>query len=128
MTAYAAVAAIGLYQQFLSPYKGFRCAHRARHGRTSCSQFAKRLIQKVGLLRFFPMFRERLRRCGRAAQALRARSAARREERMARKHARRRSSFLDGCDPTPCDVGGCDVPDVTGVADGCDCGGCDLSL
>ena len=54
MTAALAVSAIGFYQQFLSPYKGFRCAHRVRHGRMSCSQFAKRLIQKVGLLRFAP--------------------------------------------------------------------------
>ena len=57
MTAALAVAAIDFYQQFLSPYKGFRCAHRVRHGRMSCSQFAKRLIQKVGLLRFVPLFR-----------------------------------------------------------------------
>jgi putative component of membrane protein insertase Oxa1/YidC/SpoIIIJ protein YidD len=126
----AAVTAIGLYQQYLSPYKGFRCAHRVKHGRNSCSQFAKRLIEKVGLMRFAPIFLRRLRRCGKAARDLKAApmSAAAEEERNHRSH--RRNSSCDGCDPVP-DLGGCDapgVPDGCDGASGCDGAGCDFSI
>ena len=74
MTATVAVGLIDLYQQYISPHKGFRCAHRAKHGRSSCSQFAKRLIQKVGLFRFWPILMRRFEKWGKAAKALKARA------------------------------------------------------
>ena len=149
MTAAAAVGAIELYQRFVSPYKGFRCAHRAAKGRRSCSQFAKRLVAKVGLLRFLPLFVGRLRKCGEVARALKAgvvrrrtRAATReRDERDEREQRNQRRSAPDthsgywgdcgGCNAP--DISGCSAPDVGGcdsavpVPDGCDCG-CDLSL
>ena len=136
MTAAFAVSAIGFYQQFLSPYKGFRCAHRVRHGRMSCSQFAKRLIEKVGLLRFAPLFRRRLAKCGMAARTMKAGAAPPHvEHKREQEQTRKRDSVWDGCDPgcdAGCapDAGGCDMPDVNplGALDGCDCGGCDLSI
>jgi len=30
---------ISLYQRYVSPYKGFRCAHRVLHGGDSCSEY-----------------------------------------------------------------------------------------
>src|SRR5688500_14088299 len=61
---------IEAYQRFISPYKGFRCAHRAVHGRDSCSQFAKRVALKRGILALFPLLRRRFTECGVAAQVL----------------------------------------------------------
>jgi putative component of membrane protein insertase Oxa1/YidC/SpoIIIJ protein YidD len=145
MTAAVAVGLIDLYQQYLSPYKGFCCAHRVKHGRASCSQFAKRLIAKVGLLRFGPILLRRFERCGEAARALKARATSRHLRREhSREDRRKRENWTqacDGCDPVP-DVsactpdvsvpGSCDVPDLAAGgcdgASGCDCGGCDLSL
>ena len=145
MTTAVAVGAIDLYQQYISPYKGFRCAHRVKHGRSSCSQFAKRLIEKVGLLRFGPILMRRFERCGEAARALKAHVASRRLNDGARREGKRRkheqwADACDGCDPVP-DVGACtpdvsapgscDVPDVAAggcdAASGLDCGGCDFS-
>ena len=41
---------ISAYQRHVSPYKGFRCAYRARRRkRVSCSQFAKRAFGRVGM-------------------------------------------------------------------------------
>src|SRR5688572_8983793 len=128
MTTAAAVTAIGFYQQFISPYKGFRCAHRVKHGRMSCSQFARRLIEKVGLLRFAPIFRKRLRRCGDAAAALKSAPvisyrAKADDDDNAERRSKSKDSACDGCGVVP-DVGGCDVPSVP---DGCDAGSCDAS-
>ncbi|WP_354356088.1 membrane protein insertion efficiency factor YidD [Variovorax boronicumulans] len=44
-----ALAAIDGYQRFISPYKGFSCAHRVLTGEASCSQFAKRVISRLGV-------------------------------------------------------------------------------
>lgn len=58
---------IGLYQRHLSPRKGFRCAYRARHPtRSSCSQFGKRAIERLGVLTGVQLLRRRFRRCDRS--------------------------------------------------------------
>lgn len=62
---------IGLYQKHLSPRKGFRCAYRVRHERrSSCSQFARRAIDRLGLMPGVRLLRRRLGKCGRASRAL----------------------------------------------------------
>ncbi|WP_416208578.1 membrane protein insertion efficiency factor YidD [Acidovorax sp.] len=70
--ASAAVAAIGAYQRYVSPYKGFCCAHRARTGHASCSQFARRAIERCGLLAGLSLLRRRLLTCAASYQALMA--------------------------------------------------------
>ena len=109
MTALA-VGAIGFYQQFISPYKGFRCAYRARKRsrRRSCSEFAKQLLQRVGVTRFWPLMRRRFDKCRTAAAAL-ATSAGphrldyepRRDEQREQKLDRR----ADWCEPGGPDCG-----------------------
>ena len=66
-----AAAAIRGYQRWISPYKGFRCAHRVLHQGRSCSQFALDAIQARGLLRALPAIREQFRQCRAAAVRLR---------------------------------------------------------
>jgi putative component of membrane protein insertase Oxa1/YidC/SpoIIIJ protein YidD len=135
---------IELYQRYVSPYKGFRCAYRAHRGRHSCSEFGKRAILRGGVTGFWPLLRRRFARCAEAAKLLKARRAAivaaspaappvldyeskaNREE-----EASRRSKdgwgdcvgegCLHGCDVGSCEVGSCDVGDAAGVADAGSC-------
>ena len=131
--------AIEAYQRFISPYKGFRCAHRAVHGRDSCSQFAKRVALKRGFLALFPLLRRRFTECGVAAQVLDYESREMRRRRLATEK-KSRSSWLDGCDPCAVDCGppsscgdgvGSAVDVVTTPADcgsgGADCSGADCA-
>ena len=41
-----ALGAIGVYRRYLSPLKGFRCAHHAVHHRGSCSDFGLRVYKR----------------------------------------------------------------------------------
>jgi putative component of membrane protein insertase Oxa1/YidC/SpoIIIJ protein YidD len=66
-----AAAAIRGYQRWISPYKGFRCAHRVLHHGRSCSQFALDAILARGLLPALPTIREQFRQCRAAAVRLR---------------------------------------------------------
>ena len=63
-----ASVAISGYQRYVSPYKGFRCAHCVLHKGRSCSEAVKRLIRKHGLIAAIPHVRGRFAEC-RAAMA-----------------------------------------------------------
>ena len=65
-----AVNCIEGYQRYISPYKGFCCAHRAVHDGASCSEWAKRAIKKVGVYSAFPLIIRRLKACNTSYQAL----------------------------------------------------------
>jgi len=71
-------ALITFYQRYLSPYKGFRCAHCVLHGGASCSAHAKSLLLRRGLVRAFRGMRARFAACGAAAAALNAQANQRR--------------------------------------------------
>ena len=64
------ISAINLYQRYLSPHKGYCCAHRVYTGEDSCSQYAKVAIAEHGLFSAFPLIREQFDRCSFAAQEL----------------------------------------------------------
>ncbi|MES2612170.1 MAG: membrane protein insertion efficiency factor YidD [Pseudomonadota bacterium] len=70
--ASTALAAIGAYQRYVSPYKGFSCAHRVRTGHASCSQFARRAIERCGLLAGLRLLRRRFVACAASHRALQA--------------------------------------------------------
>ena len=70
LATFAAVAAIGAYQRYISPHKGFCCAHRACTGHASCSQFARRAIERCGLLAGLRLLRRRLQACAASHRAL----------------------------------------------------------
>lgn len=59
-----ALALIRAYQRWISPYKGFACAHRVRLGGPSCSKVGARLLRRHGLRKGLPLLRLRLRHCG----------------------------------------------------------------
>ena len=122
MSAYVAALCIRLYQRFISPYKGYRCAHRALHGGPSCSEFARLYALDHGLWAMLAALRIRFRECRLAKETMM----------FARKGRRDRRSRLTGsaCDAvTSCtDTGPCgsskDI-DASGACDalpdGCDC-------
>ncbi|HAZ49213.1 MAG TPA: hypothetical protein DDW76_23430 [Cyanobacteria bacterium UBA11369] len=52
------IASIKAYQRYISPHKGFSCAHRLLYGGESCSGYIKGAAQK-GLLQALSSARER---------------------------------------------------------------------
>jgi putative component of membrane protein insertase Oxa1/YidC/SpoIIIJ protein YidD len=102
---------ITLYQRYLSPYKGFCCAHRALHGGASCSAHAKTLLLRRGFVRACRGMRARFPACGAAAAELDARAQARRRQ-------------IDSLAAHPeataqCCASGMDVVSILPSADGC---------
>jgi putative component of membrane protein insertase Oxa1/YidC/SpoIIIJ protein YidD len=68
-----AIAAITGYQRYLSPHKGFRCAHRVLHQGESCSQYVKREVQEEGLRLALRRSRLRFAECKEASWVIKTR-------------------------------------------------------
>ncbi|GAA4333392.1 hypothetical protein GCM10023165_08500 [Variovorax defluvii] len=66
----SAVSLIGVYQRWISPRKGYACAHRVHHGDVSCSEFAKQAIAAAGLFSALPSIRHRFIECREAYGAI----------------------------------------------------------
>lgn len=66
----AAATAINGYQRYISPYKGYRCAHGALHGGDTCSAWGRRIVLRFGLLAFLPLMLRRFRACAQAQRIL----------------------------------------------------------
>ncbi len=63
--------AIRNYQRYISPYKGFSCAHRVLHGGESCSEYFRQLVARDDLSQAVARFQQRLGDCHQAHQMLR---------------------------------------------------------
>ena len=57
------VSGITLYQRFISPYKGWRCAYNVRFGGESCSAYGKRVISESGVFFGGLLLEQRFRAC-----------------------------------------------------------------
>jgi putative component of membrane protein insertase Oxa1/YidC/SpoIIIJ protein YidD len=66
------VACISGYQKYLSPHKGFACAHRLLYGEESCSQYIKKVVAREGIRVAIEKSRVRFQECKQASQVLRA--------------------------------------------------------
>lgn len=93
---------IRLYQTYVSPYKGFRCAYHAHTGGQSCSTFGYTAIRRHGARVGWLLLRRRFRKCA--------------SVKCSHKHPIKRASRLshqagfcdlplDGCCDTHCDLG-----------------------
>jgi putative component of membrane protein insertase Oxa1/YidC/SpoIIIJ protein YidD len=69
-TSVIAVSAIGFYQRWLSPYKGYHCAHHALYGQGSCSGFGLKVFREHPADQAWKMLRERFTECRAASQML----------------------------------------------------------
>jgi putative component of membrane protein insertase Oxa1/YidC/SpoIIIJ protein YidD len=61
---------ITAYQRYVSPHKGFCCAHNALHHRGSCSEFGKKVALRFGVWRFLRLMAVRFKECRSAYVAL----------------------------------------------------------
>ena len=61
---------ISFYQRFVSPYKGFHCAHHRLHKGDTCSNAVKRLIGQHGLWRGWPKIKARFAECRQAHELI----------------------------------------------------------
>lgn len=103
---------IKLYQRFLSPIKGFNCAHHRLHHGDTCSNAIKKIIHDKPLLDIAPLIRARFTACKNASFELKS----------------NQSQALHRAD-IPCDVGCAgDMPDTNCGPSSRDCGTtpCDL--
>lgn len=115
------LVAIGAYQRYVSPYKGFCCAYRQHTGRSSCSTLGLRAVRRYGAIGGLCLIRRRTQLCG---------VAHRRHAASARTPLHSQRGVCDiGCD-LPVD-GGCDFPSfstaskICDLSGCCDCGACD---
>ncbi|MDK2125094.1 membrane protein insertion efficiency factor YidD [Parachitinimonas caeni] len=63
MLRYAVLGAIVAYQRYLSPHKGFCCAYRHLTGHHSCSEYARRIVQRKGALALWVALPRQFERC-----------------------------------------------------------------
>ena len=121
------LVAIDGYKTYLSPRKGYACAHRVHHGGESCSTFIRAQIEGLGLFRALPSIRARFSACKLAAVALSdARGSGDQTNEKKRKSDKcsDAASFADCCvwpsasrGKSGClkDATGCDTPDCCGL-------------
>ncbi len=143
MFAKTALGGIWVYQNYLSPRKGFRCAYAVQHGGTGCSGFAKHAIRDYGLWAAIPQVRQRFRDCKAASLALRSTCAVhadqhKDEDTNPRRKKRRidKAGWFDACSFGCCagfpGSAATDTPAASDAASGVcstvpDIGGCDCS-
>jgi putative component of membrane protein insertase Oxa1/YidC/SpoIIIJ protein YidD len=63
---------ISAYQRYLSPHKGYSCAHRLLHGGESCSCYVKNALTETDLLTAIAQSKTRFAACTDAAETLAA--------------------------------------------------------
>ncbi len=63
MTKSISIQIINFYQQKISPYKGYSCAYKYYTNKHSCSEFAKKSINKFGLIKSIPLIGSHLQKC-----------------------------------------------------------------
>jgi putative component of membrane protein insertase Oxa1/YidC/SpoIIIJ protein YidD len=75
LTRRVSVVAIVGYQKYISPHKGFACAHRILYGGESCSQYIKQAIAQEGLRAGLAKSRTRFQACKQANLILRSQNS-----------------------------------------------------
>lgn len=115
-----AIRLINAYQRYLSPHKGFCCAHRVAMGGPSCSEFAKLGIADKGFWPALADIRQRLRDCKKAALMLN-------QAAKDRETGKKKDSLKDTC--VDCGLNGaCELGSLPSRKCGAsECGACDCS-
>jgi len=120
-----AITSITGYQKYLSPYKGFSCAHRVLYGGESCSQYIKRILGEVGLSEAITASRQRFADCREAHQVIKAFRYANSNER--RQDDQKNFTSEEACRLARCGCNGLDYL-FDWDCGSCDsCGSCDFS-
>ncbi|MDO9178456.1 MAG: membrane protein insertion efficiency factor YidD [Agitococcus sp.] len=107
---------ITLYQKYISPHKGFKCAYACYHRSLSCSAMVKNIIAEHGVIAGWPMIKQQFANCHLAYQYLETEREKKERERRERSRRRNRPpqreclSKKDKCD-CALELGDC-VPDL----------------
>lgn len=128
-----ALALIRFYRKWISPHKGFRCAHHAVHGQGTCSGYGLEVFSMHAFPEAWSRLMHRFRECGQAYKHV---SASREEEERRRRGGGDLGSSLlatdislEGCgDLLSCGGDGLDACASTHSCHGleaCDAGACD---
>jgi putative component of membrane protein insertase Oxa1/YidC/SpoIIIJ protein YidD len=93
-----AIAVIVFYQRYLSPKKGYSCAHTRLHGGDSCSEYVKKALGDKSLFETTILARKRFKECNIAYTSLNSKSV---------KHSALNSISVgpDYSDPIGCIIG-----------------------
>ena len=115
VAARGAVGAIIAYRRWISPHKGFSCAHQFVHGEGTCSAFGLDVFRTHGFRQAWALLRLRFQECKMAAHRIdEERSRRKREGGSRAKPAR----FCDTADKLECGCAaaeGCASPAVGGT-------------
>jgi uncharacterized protein len=117
-----AMMAIRAYQKYLSPHKGFCCAHKFNEKKQSCSTIGYRAISRFGLSGGMSILSKKLKKCKLSAQknSKKANEVKNIEQYPGRyMRYKTQAGFLDGCDCG--DVGGCVEIKDCDLPNPCDC-------
>lgn len=127
ITRKTGIVMIRSYQKYLSPYKGFSCAHRVLYGSESCSQYVKRTLIEQDLHSAITLSRQRFAACKTAKIILRAESLEKK-----RRREKKQSDCQPNCNCSPEDCLDGLIPNCSDLGDcgsdfDCapDCGDCD---
>lgn len=121
MITWLAIKAINFYQKFISPYKGFNCAHRVATGESGCSAYGKKVINRFGFFTGFKLLERRFYDCSWHAKNLKKiQEDQYKIYRPVTGYKLQQGGFVDA------DCGGCDAPDckpgkLFSGLDCCDC-------
>ena len=110
-----AVQSIAFYQRYLSPRKGFCCAHRVSKRGWSCSRFGKRVFERYSVNLAFVLLKRRLRFCKAAAAQIAVLASANEKDDSKKE---KKNSVIDYCDI----ASGCDGASLASHS----CNGCDI--
>lgn len=114
---------ITLYQKYLSPHKGFKCAYACYHNSLSCSGAVKKIIAEQGLISGWPLICKQFQDCRLAYDAMQQDddNGNRRNNRRRNRPNQRNncSSAKNKCDAVDCIPDS--LPDIP-----CDSGPCDF--
>lgn len=106
MLKYPLIFGIKIYQKFISPKKGYRCAYSVVHGGSGCSGAVIEILKNHSIFKWRKLIKKRFSDCKIAS-----------EEK--KKKEGKCSRCLDKITPSRCDLG-----DACDVCDGCD--SCDI--
>lgn len=102
MIRYLSIACIKLYQKFISPKKGYRCAHSVLHGGTGCSGAVIQIINENSIFSWRKLIKQRFSDCKSASKEL--------KEKKKNKNCLKKCDISDACDSCDaCDVDMCDL-------------------
>lgn len=123
MLNFLAIKLIVFYQKFISPYKGFSCAHKIATQEISCSSYGKRVIQRCGILIGYKLLNRRFYDCTWHAKNLQKITTENQQNeykiyRQVKGYQLSQGGFID-CDIPSCDMPDCDMPNFKKCVPNC---------